>query len=56
MVNLAKRSDTVTVSLVKKVIHPLNVFGYPATFDATTLLRMNNPIHLHAYFGLVKKG
>lgn len=50
MVNLAKRSDTVTVSLVKKVIHPLNVFG----MDATTVLRQNNPNTLAAYFHFTK--
>ena len=57
MVTLVKRSDTVTVSLVKKAIKPLTVFGNTCDpFDATKLLRMNNPIHLHAYFLLTKKG
>lgn len=49
-ITLAKRSDTVTVSLVKKVIHPLNVFG----MDASTVLRQNNPNTLAAYFHFTK--
>lgn len=49
-ITLAKRSDTVTVSLVKTVIHPLNVFG----MDATTVLRQNNPNTLAAYFHFTK--
>ena len=53
-VTLTKQSDRATVSLVKRVIHPLNVFGKGEPFDATQLLRMNNPIHLHAYFLLTK--
>lgn len=47
-VTLAKRSDTVTVSLVKKVIHPLNVLG----MDASICLRQNNPLHLAQYFNI----
>lgn len=48
MVNLAKHTDTVAVSLIKSTVKPLNVFGS----DATTLLRMNNPLHLAQYFAI----
>lgn len=50
MVTLTKQSDRATVSLVKKVIHPLNVFG----MDASTVLRQNNPNTLAAYFHFTK--
>lgn len=45
-VTLAKRSDTVTVSLIKRTVAPLSVFG----MDATIVLRQNNPLHLAQYF------
>lgn len=49
-ITLAKRSDRVTVSLIKETIKPLNVFG----MDATTVLRQNNPNTLAAYFHFTK--
>lgn len=51
MVFLGKHSDRVTVSLVKKAVHPLNVFG----MDATIVLRQNNPLHLAQYFNITQQ-
>lgn len=49
MVNLAKHSDRATVSLIKRTVHPLNVFG----IDASVCLRQNNPLHLAQYFNII---
>lgn len=50
-VTLTKQSDRATVSLVKRVIHPLNVFG----MDASICLRQNNPLHLAQYFNITQQ-
>jgi hypothetical protein len=48
---LDKRSDKVTVSLIKRTVHPLNVFG----IDASVCLRQNNPLHLAQYFNITQQ-
>jgi hypothetical protein len=48
---LDKRSDKVTVSLIKRTVAPLTLFG----IDASVCLRQNNPLHLAQYFNITQQ-